>query len=133
MFAAASTWAAELEIVSCIARSPHIDKLYIQLLVSDEGRFIGRYTLGHYPTYQPSSVNFQETTTPPVSMPKLVKQINQFRDTGLDASKIKKFQNVFIDGSGSWDIELWKLMDESGRTLGWTAYAFGEPMGCYPN
>jgi hypothetical protein len=124
--------AAELEIATCHGQSPRVAKLLVQLLVNKDGKFIGRYAFGKDDLYSPSWVNFGEITTPPVSLPKLIDQANRFRDTGIDPTKVKKFQNVFIDGNGRWDLELWKLMDETGRTIGWMAYAYGQPIGCYP-
>ena len=131
-FSSFSAPAAELEITTCHGQSPRVAKLFVQLLVNGEGKFMGRYAFGKDDLYSPSWVNFGQVTTPPVSLPKLIDQVNRFRDTGINPAKVKKFQNIFVDGNGRWDLELWKLMDENERLVGWMAYAFGQPIGCYP-
>lgn len=128
---AASTEAAEMSIVTCHAQGPHITRLNIELFVDGKGKFGGRYQLNNFPVHAPTWVNFAETTTPPARLPAVIAQIDEFRKTGIDASKVTKFQNTFIDGSNTWDIELWKLMDDSNRVLGWTVWAYGKPAGCY--
>jgi hypothetical protein len=132
VFLSSTAFGAELKIIDCNASSVKIPKLTVQLAVNGEGKFIGRYAFGKDKLYSPSWVNFGDITTPPVALPKLLDQVNHYRDTGIDPAAVKGFQNVFVDGNGDWDLELWKLMDGKGNLLGWMAYAFGGPLGCYP-
>jgi|GEM_PF-3271612 hypothetical protein len=123
--------AKELEIFFCQARSERFHKLSIQLLVDEKGHLVGRYALGKDPWFNPERVNFSEIMTPPAAFAELVKRVNRFEDTGIDPLEVSSFQNILIDGTDRYDVELWKLFGKDGTVVGWMAYAFGEPLGCY--
>ncbi|HRO68351.1 MAG TPA: hypothetical protein PL182_12350, partial [Pseudobdellovibrionaceae bacterium] len=53
-----------------------------------------------------------------------------YQDTGIRGDQVALFQNIFIDGSNRWAVELWKLMAADGTVRGWLAAAYGERMGC---
>ena len=123
--------AADKTIFICNGSSERFETLYIELTQNEAGKLASKYTFGKFPLHDSGWTAAGKITTPPARLPQVLKEINAFRDTGIDPDKVKLFQMIFIDGSGKWDIELWKLMDENEKTLGWTAYAYGSPLGCY--
>ena len=115
----------------CNSSSVNVAQLYIELFADEAGKLSSRYTLGSNPLYYPSWTTAGKITSPPARLPRVLTEINARRDTGINPANVKRFQNIFIDGSNTWAIELWKLMDSSEKVVGWMATAYGEVFGCY--
>lgn len=127
-----STLAAEPQvIVKCYGSSPKFSNPYFELFLNEEGKLASAYTMGRAPIYYPTWTTAGQVTTPPVRFVNLLSGLNAFRDTGIDPNKVKLFQNIFVDGSNTFAVEMWKLMDEKQNVLGWVAHAYRELIGCY--
>lgn len=118
-------------IVKCYGSSPKFSNPYFELFLNEEGKLSSAYTMGIAPIYYPTWTTAGQVTTPPARFVNLLNGLNAFRDTGIDPNKVKLFQNIFVDGSNTFAVEMWKLMDEKQNVLGWVAHAYRELIGCY--
>lgn len=123
--------AATKSIAVCNSSSVNVAQLYIELFEDESGKLASRYTLGAHPIYYPTWTKAGKVGSPPARLTRELTEINQRRDTGINPSDVKRFQGIFIDGSNTWAVEMWKLMDSSDKVIGWMAYAYGEVFGCY--
>jgi hypothetical protein len=132
VFFSSAVMAAEPQvIVKCFGSSPKFPNPYFELFLNEEGKLSSAYTMGRAPIYYPTWTTAGQVTTPPARFVSLLQNLNAFRDTGIDPNKVKFFQNIFVDGSNTFAVEMWKLMDEQQNLLGWVAHAYRELIGCY--
>ncbi|MBX3039080.1 MAG: hypothetical protein KF789_00060 [Bdellovibrionaceae bacterium] len=122
--------AAPRTLVECHGHSTTFPRFYARLFQDENGKLGSVYTLGALPLYTSPWTTAGEVTTPPTSLPHLLDEVNRHRDSGLRADQVALFQNIFVDGSNRWAVELWKLMDQDGKILGWIASAHGVRMWC---
>jgi hypothetical protein len=123
---------AELSMVfKCNGSSPRFPNARIELMQGENGKLTGGYTMGSLPMYFTSWTAAGQVTTPPVLLLKLLTAANGYRETGIDPTQVKLFQNIFIDGNSQFEVNLWKLMDTEGKLLGWVGYGYREVIGCY--
>lgn len=125
--------AASRTIVECHGHSASFPKFYVKLYEDEGGKLGSVYTLGVLPLYASPWTTAGTITTPPARLPQLLAEANRDRDSGLRADQVALFQNIFIDGSNRWAVELWKLMDRDENVLGWVASAYGVRMSCHPH
>lgn len=118
-------------IFKCFGSSPKFPNPYFELFLNEEGKLSSAYTMGRAPIYFPTWTTAGKVTTPPARFVSLMTSLNSFRDTGINPQEVKYFQNIFLDGSNTFAVELWKLMDEDQKVIGWVAHAYRELIGCY--
>lgn len=118
-------------IFKCFGSSPKFPNPYFELFVNEEGKLSSAYTMGTAPIYFPTWTTAGKITTPPARFVSLMTSLNSFRDTGINPQDVKFFQNIFIDGSNTFAVEMWKLMDKDQKVIGWVAHAYRELIGCY--
>lgn len=118
-------------IFDCHASSRKIGSLHIELYQDEKGKLSSKYAFGDNPLYVSPWTTPSELTTPPERLTFDLMIINLYRQTFLDPNQVKLFQNIFVDGNNRFEVNLWKLMDENQKLLGYIAYAYGETLGCY--
>ncbi len=118
-------------IYKCYGSSPRFPKAHLELFEDENGKLASDYSLGDLPIYFPTLTNAGRVTAPPARLLALLNGLNAYRDTGIDPSRVKLFQNFFIDGNSRFEVNLWKLMGADGQVLGWVGYAYGDVIGCY--
>jgi hypothetical protein len=132
MNAFSATCKAEvISILKCNGDSPHFPNSFFELFINENKKYSSAYTMGDLPLYYPTWTNAGPITTPPTVLVPWLQKLNSYKPTGIDPLEVAYFQNIFIDGSNRYSVEIWNLMDTHKRTLGWVAHAYNELIGCY--